>query len=225
MGTAGELLFIVCAAVAIVSAVMTVYFAHPLRAAMALLLHVVSLAGVYLTLSAHFLAAIQLLVYAGAVVVLFVFTIMLIGPAAHGDDDAESNARGMRTVGVRLLSALLTIFGVLAVAFVLGGREMPFEGLALCGPTQGAECGQFGGVRAVGLVLFKDAVVPFEIVSILLTVAIVGAVAVARGRNPKEVEAYRALRTAKEAEVRARDAELALAGTKQGDKSLEGQTV
>lgn len=225
MGTAGELLFIVCAAVAIVSAVMTVYFAHPLRAAMALLLHVISLAGVYLTLSAHFLAAIQLLVYAGAVVVLFVFTIMLIGPAARGDDDAEANARGMRTVGVRLLSALLTIFGVLAVAFVLGGRDMAFEGLALCGPTQGAECGQFGGVQAVGMLLFKDAVVPFEIVSILLTVAIVGAVAVARGRNPEEVEAYRALRAAKNAEVKAREEALASARAKQGDKSLEGQTV
>lgn len=219
MGTAGELLFVICAAVAVVTAVMTVYFAHPLRAAMALLLHVVSLAGVYLTLSAHFLAAIQVLVYAGAVVVLFVFTIMLIGPEAQPDDDPESRARGVRMVGVRILSAVLVAFGILALGFVLGGRDLPFQNLAHCAPAAGAECGQFGGVKAVGMLLFKETVVPFEIVSILLTVAIVGAVAVARGRNPQEVKAYQALRAAKEAEVKAREAELSQ------DKPLEGQTA
>lgn len=219
MGTSGELLFVICAAVAVVSAVMTVYFAHPLRAAMALLLHIVSLAGVYLTLSAHFLAAIQLLVYAGAVVVLFVFTIMLIGPEAQPDEDQLSKTRSLRTLATRVVSAILVGFGVLAIAFVLGGREMAFESLSLCAPAAGAECGQFGGVRAVGLLLFKDSVVPFEIVSILLTVAIVGAVAVARGRNPKEVAAFRALRAQKEAEVEAREAELS------ADKPLEGQTA
>ncbi|MBC7171239.1 MAG: NADH-quinone oxidoreductase subunit J, partial [Polyangiaceae bacterium] len=61
---------------------MTVAAKRPLRAAVGLLVNIVSLAGLYLTLSAEFLAAIQLIVYAGAVVVLFVFVIMLIGPDA-----------------------------------------------------------------------------------------------------------------------------------------------
>jgi hypothetical protein len=82
LSTSGQVLFVVAAIIALVSAVVTVTQRSPLRAAMGLLLHIVSLAALYLSLHAHLLAAIQMLVYAGAVVVLFVFVIMLIGPGA-----------------------------------------------------------------------------------------------------------------------------------------------
>ena len=82
MSGGGQLIFLLCAVVAIVTAVLTVSLRSPLRAAVSLLAHILSLAGLYLTLHAHLLAAIQLLVYAGAVVVLFIFVIMLIGPSA-----------------------------------------------------------------------------------------------------------------------------------------------
>lgn len=191
MSTSASLLFYVCAAIAVATAVFTVSLRSPLRAAVALLGHIVSLAGLYLTLNAHFLAALQLLVYAGAVVVLFVFTIMLIGPSA------ESLANP-KTVGVRVFGVSLVLMLALGGAFKLAAVEQPVPVIAACTAAQGAECGQFGGVRALGMNLYQQAVVPFELVSILLLVAIVGAVAVARGRTAKEAEAAKARRRARE---------------------------
>ena len=83
MSTAGFLLFLFSAVLAIIGAVITVASMRPLRAAMGLLLHVVALSALYLTLNAHLLAVLQLLIYAGAVVVLFVFVILLLGPAGE----------------------------------------------------------------------------------------------------------------------------------------------
>ena len=106
MSTSGEFLFMVAGLVAVVSAVLTVTMRTPLRAALTLLVHVISLAGLYLSLHAHLLAAIQMLVYAGAVVVLFVFVIMLIGP---GVMDKRTDDKGLlvRTFGVSMV-ALVT---------------------------------------------------------------------------------------------------------------------
>ena len=196
MSTAGSLLFYFCASIAVGSAVATVWQRSPLRAAVALLIHIVSLAGLYLTLNAHFLAALQLIVYAGAIVVLFVFTIMLIGPTAESPGNAKTLP--VRVLGVSLVG-LLTLGG----AFKLAEASAVLPSIAACSPTQGAECGQFGGVRALGMHLYTDAVVPFELISLLLLVAIVGAVAVARGRTAKEAAAAKARRAAREA----RDAE------------------
>ena len=83
MSTAGFTLFFFSAIAAIAGAVATVAARRPLRAAMGLLVHVVALSALYLTLNSHLLAVLQLLVYAGAVVVLFVFVILLIGPAGE----------------------------------------------------------------------------------------------------------------------------------------------
>ena len=103
MSTSGEFLFMVAGLVAVVSAVLTVTMRTPLRAALTLLVHVISLAGLYLSLHAHLLAAIQMLVYAGAVVVLFVFVIMLIGP---GVMDKRTDDKGLlvRTFGAIAIS-------------------------------------------------------------------------------------------------------------------------
>ena len=82
--------FYVCAAVALAGALCTVVAANPIRGAMGLLLTISGIAALFLSLHAEFLAAVQLIVYAGAVVVLFLFAIMLLGPAAlpPGDRDA-----------------------------------------------------------------------------------------------------------------------------------------
>ena len=92
MSGGGEFVFLICGFIALVTAVLTVSLRTPLRAAVALLAHIISLAGLYLTLHAHLLAAIQLLVYAGAVVVLFIFVIMLIGPSAQAAPTASALA-------------------------------------------------------------------------------------------------------------------------------------
>ena len=100
--------FVFFAVIAIVSAVATVAFRNPIRNAVGLFVHVLALAGLYITLSAHFLTAVQLIVYVGAVVVLFVFVIMLLGPAS--EPPADSAGRLPRIVGAG------SIVGAFAVA-------------------------------------------------------------------------------------------------------------
>jgi len=182
MSTGGQLLFAIAGLVALVSAVLTVSQRSPLRAAVSLLVHVISLAGLYLTLHAHLLAAIQLLVYAGAVVVLFVFVIMLIGPGAM------DTARDQKGLMVKLLGGATLVLVAGAVAFQVGEAVGVFPGIAGC-PEGVVECSQFGGVDALANAIYVGAAIPFELVSVLLLVAIVGAVAVARGHTDSEKKA------------------------------------
>ena len=107
MAWIGEVYFYACAFVAVLGALATVTARNPIRGAMGLLMMIVAVAGLFLALNAQFLAAIQLIVYAGAIVVLFLFVIMLLGPSAL----APRDKRGLfgRVVGG-------TVFGVSAVA-------------------------------------------------------------------------------------------------------------
>ena len=184
MSTAGIVVFIACALVALLSAIGTIVVKSPIRAAMCLLVHILSLSGLFLSLHAHLLAALQVLVYAGAVVVLFVFVIMLIGAAVP-------EQRTTRGLVIKAVSASLMGILTLAIASVVINVAPDRPLIEGCDPTQGAECGQFGGVSGFAEHLFEQAVVPFELVSILLTVAIIGAIAVARGRTVGEVEQAR----------------------------------
>lgn len=186
MSAAAVVLFFVFGACALLSALGTIALHSPIRAAMSLLVHIVSLSGLFLLLHAHLLAALQVLVYAGAVVVLFVFVIMLIGPVAP-EPDAQRASRGARwvKVGGAAVMALVTLL----IASSLLPVRVPLISLLPCTASEGAECDQFGGVLAFSQSLFVGAVVPFELVAVLLTVAVVGAVAVARGRTAAESRA------------------------------------
>ncbi|HEY3496345.1 MAG TPA: NADH-quinone oxidoreductase subunit J, partial [Polyangiaceae bacterium] len=82
--TPGNLFFLLMSALSLAGAIVTVAARSPIRSAVGLLVTIVGIAGLFLKLSAEFMAAIQLIVYAGAVVVLFVFVIMLLGPDATG---------------------------------------------------------------------------------------------------------------------------------------------
>ncbi len=176
MSFGGQLLFVVTGFLAVIGAVLTITQKSPLRAAVALLVHIVALAGLYLTLHAHLLAAIQLLVYAGAVVVLFVFVIMLIGAGAI---DTSPERKG---VLAKLVGGAVAAMIFATIASQLGSSESTFPGLPGC-PDGGAECGQFGGVEALGRAIYLGAGLPFELVSALLLVAIVGVIAIARGHS------------------------------------------
>ncbi|MBZ0119111.1 MAG: NADH-quinone oxidoreductase subunit J, partial [Sandaracinaceae bacterium] len=123
MSAGGQIVFLLCATVAIVCAVLVVSLRSPLRSAMALLGNIVSIAALYLTLHAHLLAAIQLLVYAGAVVVLFVFVIMLIGPSAISRPTAESQ-RGLM---VRLAGAAVLAIVTGSIAFQVAAVSVEFQ--------------------------------------------------------------------------------------------------
>lgn len=193
MSFGGTLLFAVCAAIAIGGAVATVSVRNPLRGAMALLIHIIALAGIFLTLHAHLLAALQLLVYAGAVVVLFVFVVMLIGPSAEVSHPlAEKPSGGRSGVLAKTAGAALTLVMTAAIGAQLLAIRGSYTNIDPCPAGTSAECGQFGGVTALGTAIYREGAVPFELISVLLTVAVVGAVAVARGRTKQEQAARRA---------------------------------
>lgn len=160
--------FALCAALAIAGAIGTVAFPNPIRGALSLLFSIVAIAGLYLQLHAPFLAAIQLIVYAGAVVVLFLFVIMLIGPDAVPPKDS-------RALVARIGGGVAALLFTSVIILVLAKKR-----IGGVGPVQAG----FGSVEAIGALIFSDYLVPFEVASFLLMVAIVGAVAVARGKQP-----------------------------------------
>jgi NADH-quinone oxidoreductase subunit J len=172
MPSLGEIYFYACALMAVAGALAVVVARNPIRGAMGLLLLILSVAGLFLALHAQFLAAIQLIVYAGAIVILFLFVIMLLGPSATSARDRRGVVARTFSGGLFALTGLGTI--VLAVrAAMAAHRTMPM-------PVPDAG---FGGIDAFGSWLFSDALVPFELSSALLMVAVVGAVATARGRQ------------------------------------------
>lgn len=196
MGVIDSIYFYAFALLALSGAIGVVVARNPIRSAMGLLLLIVSVAALFLRLHAEFLAAIQLIVYAGAIVVLFLFVIMLLGPTASPPGDR----RGIvpRTFG----AAVFTIGG--AAAIIAVARFGPDRAASLARTEPG-----FGGIEAFGSVLFSDALVPFEVSSALLMVAVVGAVAVARGRQ--------GVRTLSKAERSIAAAPALVEGPKSGD--------
>ncbi len=164
----GNAYFYLLAALSVAGALVAVGARNPIRGAMGLLLMILCIAGLFLALHAEFLAVIQLIVYAGAIVVLFLFVIMLLGPDATPGRDK----RGHLT---RTFAG--TLFGLAsAAAMYLAYRGWNGTPLKLVD-------GNFGGVDAFGAELFTRDLGPFELSSALLMVAVVGAVAVARGKS------------------------------------------
>jgi len=162
--------FGICSLIALLGAIATVASKNPIRGAMGLLSTIIGIAGLYLTLSAEFLATIQLLVYAGAVVILFLFVIMLLGPSAL----SKREARGP---WARFIGAGVLFVSCLAMAMLVI-RAQP--GAA----TQFAKVpAKFGTIESLGHELFTTGLIPFELSGALLLVAVVGAVAVARGKQ------------------------------------------
>lgn len=129
----------------------------PVTSAMFLVLSIISLAGLFVMLEAFFLAAVQILVYAGAVIVLFLFVIMLL--------DLKEEEQ-MRIQRVRAWLGLL-VAGALGSLFIgtLSGQPGPLKAGALP-----------GAISSLGRLLFTDYLLPFEIVSLLLLVAMVGVI-------------------------------------------------
>jgi NADH-quinone oxidoreductase subunit J len=169
MSWLGLTYFYVCAALAVLGALITIVARNPVRGVMGLLLTILSIAGLFLALHAQFLAAIQLIVYAGAVAVLFLFVIMLLGPGS-------TSARDRRGLTMRVIGG--SLFGLASIGAALLLRD----GNA---PKLDSAPNGFGGIDAVGYAMFTDWLVPFELSSALLLVAAVGAVAIAKSKRPQ----------------------------------------
>jgi NADH-quinone oxidoreductase subunit J len=159
------ILFLVFAIIAVVCAINVVVQTHPISSAVSLIGVMGSLAILYLLLGAEFIAAAQVIVYAGAVMVLFVFVIMLLNA---GKESPKGGSFIAQLLGVPVLLGLLLVLAVVARHIV------PPEAAVRFGEFQG------GGARAVGKALFTTYLLPFEVTSILILIAIVGAVVLAR---------------------------------------------
>ncbi len=133
---------------------------NPVTSAMFLVLTIVSLAALFVLLHAFFLAAVQVLVYAGAVIVLFLFVIMLL-------DLRQEERREIRRLG---LAAGGVLSAAVAGLLVLGFRGLPQAVIADVGPRVE------GATQPLGRLLFTDYLLPFEVLSVLLLVAMLGAV-------------------------------------------------
>jgi len=156
------ILFLVFAGLAVAGAVSLILQRHPIHCALSLIVVMVSLAGLYLLLGAEFVAAVQIIVYAGAIMVLFVFVIMLLNA---GEEERTNLSRLARAAGVPLALALTAVLGVIITKAVRVGAAKPLL------PT---------ATRNLALLLFKDYVFPFELTSFLILVAILGAVVLAQ---------------------------------------------
>jgi NADH-quinone oxidoreductase subunit J len=155
-----DVLFYVFAALTLLCAVLVVanpFSRNPVTSAMFLVLTIISMSGLFLLLHAFFLAAVQILVYAGAVIVLFIFVIMLL-------DLKEEQRRKIKFFG---LAAGLVSVGIVVSIFV--------KSLASIKPAA-AEPTLEGETYALGKLLFTQYTLPFEIVSVLLLVAMIGVI-------------------------------------------------
>jgi NADH-quinone oxidoreductase subunit J len=158
-------LFIVFAVIALLCGINLVVQTHPISSALSLIGVMGALAVLYLLLGAEFLAAAQMIVYAGAIMVLFVFVIMLLNAGA---ERVTPTRQLVKVMGVPLMAVFLGI-----VAFIIQGL-LPRSELVWFGGFQG------GGPREVGIALFTRYLLPFEVTSVLILIAIIGAIVLAQ---------------------------------------------
>ncbi|MDD5763334.1 MAG: NADH-quinone oxidoreductase subunit J [bacterium] len=158
-------LFILFGAIAVCGAIMVVTRKHPMASALYLILTLFAVAALFVLRQAHFLAAVQVIVYAGAVVVLFVFVIMLINVP-------EDRLPVERATTMRVLGVLAAGFFILESAVLARRYSMP------TGPAA-----EVGTVETVGRALFTDYLLAFEVTSVLLLAAVIGAIALAKRKT------------------------------------------
>ncbi len=162
------LMFYIFGLGAVLSAVLMVTNIKPVTAAMNLIMTMFCLAGIYVLLDAHLIAALQVIVYAGAIMVLFLFVILLLN--VHEKEGETSR----RKVMVQFSS--MAVVGALFIATAKLSSVEPML-------VKAAEsAGTFGTTKSVGMLLFTEYLLPFEIASFLLLAAIVGAVILAKRR-------------------------------------------
>lgn len=164
------LIFLGTAGVAIIAALFMITGKNPIRSALFMVLIFLCTAVLFLLLENPFIAIIQVFVYAGAIMMLIVFVIMLL----ELERELRSPLKVSLSKGVGVLTALLIMLGLLFA--VIGGTKGAIGGYT------SQKVSQLGSVKVVGRLLFTDYLLPFEIVSILLIAAIVGAIILAKKR-------------------------------------------
>ena len=155
-------IFLILAAVAVAGALSLILQRHPIHSALSLIVVMVALAGLYLLQGAEFIAAVQIIVYGGAIMVLFVFVIMLLNA---GEEERSNLSRMARYVGVPLgLVFLIEVAYWVARATSRMAQSSP----------------QAVSTRDLSTLLFREYAFPFELTSVLILIAILGALVLAR---------------------------------------------
>ncbi len=175
VGLPATITFAILAGLTVIGALFTITRRNPVVAVISLVGTFFALAGVYASLSAHFLAILQILVYAGAIMVLFIFVVMIL----NRDEITRVAARGMVRRGLGVVAAGYVVW--LLASVVANSSATPLLGGPLSEP--GAD---FGTVASVGASLFTDFMFPFEAVSLLLLVAVVGGLVVSRSEKQED---------------------------------------
>lgn len=164
-----KVLFIVFAAIAVASALNILVQRNPLQGALSLIVTLASLSAIYVTLHAQFLAAIQIVVYAGAIMVLFVFVIMLLN--VPKDQPQIEKQKWLRYLAIPFAGLLIAeMFYVIRSVKPITLPALPADG--------GGDA--VGTVSSIGKALFTDYLLPFEVTSVLILMAVVGAMVLAR---------------------------------------------
>lgn len=166
---AQSVIFYIFAILSVTGAVMVVSSKNPVISAVSLVLTLFSTAVLYVLLNAHFAAAIQVLVYAGAIMVLFLFTVMFLNIK---DEDLKFDTLNIPRK-ITFLFITVAITGYLASKLFVVSRSF----VEIEAPEK------YGTVGEVGKILFTDYLLPFELTSILIVVAIIGVVVIAKARK------------------------------------------
>jgi NADH-quinone oxidoreductase subunit J len=162
--TAQLTVFFVLAALAVIGAVSLILQKHPIHSALSLIVVMIALAGLYLLLGAEFVAAVQIIVYGGAIMVLFVFVIMLLNA---GIEERSSISKMAGTPGLLLVVAL--------AGFIAATIARSTDSIQAASQT-----GEMSSTLGISNMIFKDFVYPFELTSFLILVAVLGATVLAQ---------------------------------------------
>ncbi len=170
---AEQIVFWAMAIVSMFSAIAMLFARNAVHSALLLVLNFFALAVFYVLLDAHFLAAVQVIVYAGAIMVLFLFVIMLLGV----DREELLDER------IKLQRPLAVLFGMGLAGLLVFNIQSTIAGTAFRGLEQANAA---GNTQALGRVLFTRFLFPFEVASVLLIVAAIGAMILGRRRGEEE---------------------------------------
>jgi NADH-quinone oxidoreductase subunit J len=162
--TAPLAVFFVLAALAVIGAVSLILQKHPIHSALSLIVVMIALAGLYLLLGAEFVAAVQIIVYAGAIMVLFVFVIMLLNAGV------EEHTSISKTAGIPGLLLVVALAGLIAATIARSTDNIQAT----------SQTGELSSTFGVSNMLFRDFVYPFELTSFLILVAVLGATVLAQ---------------------------------------------
>jgi NADH-quinone oxidoreductase subunit J len=174
--------FFVSAAIILAGGVGVIVLRNPVHSALSLVMTLFGVAVLFVGMEAYFLAAVQVIVYAGAIVVLFLFVIMLIG-VDEAEDVSHDPVLGQRQLALLTGAAMLLLVVIIGAAFsgdVTGTAAPAAHPIEETSEIDGVTVPPEDNIRQLARVLFTDYVFAFEITALLLTVAVVGAVVLAR---------------------------------------------